>query len=144
MVYYRAILRQEVFYADGSRLSWREYSKLQKIIRAFYTNAASIYENASTRWFWKHRSVGDGLFLTFSRMNHSCEPNADWSTYHSPGTMSVWAGKDIQPNEEITISYIGGIDQPVETRRKRLAQWGFVCQCTRCGAVPSGDEVSMK
>lgn len=141
MVYYRAMLRQDVFYADGSRLAWREYSKIQKVIRVFYTNAAAIYENPSGRWFWKQRSVGDGLFLTFSRMNHSCEPNADWNTSQSPGVMSVWAGKDIRPNEEITISYIGGLDQPVEQRRKRLAQWGFICQCTRCGALPKHADV---
>lgn len=140
MVYYRALLRQDVFYADGSRMAWREYSKLEKVIRVFYTNAAAVYKSRSRLSFWKPMSVGDGLFLTFSRMNHSCEPNADWDTCHSPGTMSVWAGKDIRPNEEITITYIGGIDQPVEKRRKRLAQWGFVCQCTKCGAIPRDEK----
>lgn len=137
MVYYRAMLRQDVFHPDGSRLSWREHSKIQKVIRVFYTNAAAVYEKSSGwQWFWKQRSVGDGLFLTFSRMNHSCEPNADWNTTSSPGVMTVWAGQDIQPDDEITISYIGGINQPVEKRRKRLAQWGFVCQCTKCGPIP--------
>lgn len=135
MVYYRAMLRQDVFHGDGSRLSWREYSKIQKVIRVFYTNAAAIYAKSSSWWFWKQRSVGDGLFLTFSRMNHSCAPNADWNTSHIPGVMLVWAAKDIQPEEEITISYIGGLDQPVEKRRQRLAQWGFVCQCVRCGTI---------
>lgn len=136
MVYYRALLRQDIVHPDGSRLSWREFAKLQKVLRVFYTNAAAVYEGTATRWFWKQRAVGDGLFLTFSRMNHSCAPNADWDTCYDPGVMLVWAKKDIQAGEEIAISYIGKLDQPVEDRRKRLAQWGFVCQCVKCGPPP--------
>lgn len=138
MVYYRALLRQKVYHPDGSRLSWREFSKLQKVLRVFYTNAAAIYEGTSTRWLWQQKAVGDGLFLTFSRMNHSCEPNADWDTYYDPGVMMVWAKRDIQADEEISISYIGKLDEPVEVRRKRLAQWGFICSCAKCGPPPTG------
>lgn len=137
MVYYRALLRRDVYHPDGSRLNWREFSKLQRVLRVFYTNAAAVYEGTSTRWYWKQRAVGDGLFLTFSRMNHSCEPNADWDTYYAPGVMTVWARRDIQAHEEIAISYIGKLDAPVDFRRKRLAQWGFVCQCEKCGPPPA-------
>lgn len=136
MVYYRALLRQDVHHPDGSRLSWREVSKLQKVLKVFYTNAAAIYQGTSTRWFWQQRAVGDGLFLTFSRMNHSCEPNADWDTYYGPGVMIVWAKGDIRADEEITISYIGKLHEPVEARRKRLAQWGFNCTCVKCCPLP--------
>lgn len=137
MVYYRALLRQDVYHPDGSRLTWRESLKLQKVLKVFYTNAAAIYEGTSTWWFWQQRAVGDGLFLTFSRMNHSCEPNADWATYHEPGVMMVWAKRDIQADEEISISYIGNLHQSVEVRRKRLAQWGFICSCVKCGPPPN-------
>lgn len=135
---YREILGQ-LCHPDGSHISWRESSRLQDALRIFYTNAATMYEGSSTRLFWRPTEVGDGLFLTFSRMNHSCDPNALWDTdlHGRSGVMSVWAGRDIRPNEEITISYIAAVHtgKPVETRRQILHRWGFECQCSKCGEI---------
>lgn len=124
---------------DGSRLSWRESLRLQDALRIFYTNAAAMYGGSSTWWFWRPAELGDGLFLTFSRMNHSCEPNASWDTdlHGRPGVMSVRAERDIKKDEEITISYIPVANRPVEKRRQMLRGWGFDCQCAKCG--PLGD-----
>ncbi|KAF3765715.1 SET domain-containing protein [Cryphonectria parasitica EP155] len=131
MSYYGKILREEVYCADGSRLSWRESLRLQDALRIFYTNAATLYEPDST-WCLQRpveQEVGDGLFLTFSRINHSCEPNAAWDTGRKAGVMEVRARRQIQAGEEITISYIGQLDRPVAERRSRLRRWGFDCQC---------------
>lgn len=148
MRYYRAVLDQ-FLHADGSKLSLRECLRLQDAVRIFFTNAAAMYEGSSTWWFWRPKELGDGLFLTFSRMNHSCEPNALWDTDLNgrSGVMSVWAEKDIQPGEEITISYIPltVVNKPREKRRQILRRWGFDCQCTKCGSLveykyPNGDK----
>lgn len=128
---------------DGSRLSWRERMRLQQVVRVFYTNAGVIYNRHPAwwcRWLWRPVGVGDGLYLTFSRMNHSCEPNAAWATNcpgSPPGVMSVWAQRDIQPEEEIAISYIAKreLAEPVDRRRQRLRGWGFNCECSKCGSV---------
>lgn len=133
---YREVLDQ-FSHPDGSRLSWRESLRLQDALRIFYTNSAAMYEGSSTWWFWRPTKLGDGLFLTFSRMNHSCDPNASWDTdwRGHPGVMSVWAKNDIQEDEEITISYIPVSHRPVEQRRRMLRGWGFDCQCAKCGPL---------
>lgn len=143
MSHYGRILNEHVYHADGGQLSWRESLRLQDALRIFYTNAATLYEPDAT---WSNlrpakEEVGDGLFLTFSRINHSCEPNAVWDTGRNGGVMEVRAKSTIEPGEEITISYIGQIDKPVEERRKVLRRWGFECQCKKCGPL-KGDEDS--
>lgn len=136
MARFRAILDDHFSHPDGSKLSWRESRRLQDAVRIFYTNAAAMYEGSSTWWFWRPTSLGDGLFLTFSRMNHSCEPNASWDTdlHGRPGVMSVWAERDIGEGEEITISYIPVHGRSVEKRRQMLRRWGFECRCEKCGS----------
>jgi len=72
-----------------------------------------------------------GIFLTASRINHSCTPNA----YHSFNTnsrqLTVFAIKDIPENTEITISYIDHLDY--EKRRGILwERYRFTCDCELC------------
>lgn len=137
---FREVLNQ-FSHPDGSGLSWRESLRLQDALRIFYTNAAAMYEGSSTWWFWRPVKLGDGLFLTFSRMNHSCEPNATWDTDRSgrSGIMSVWADRDIREDEEITISYIRVAGRSVEMRRQILRGWGFECQCAKCGSLDNAN-----
>ena len=72
-----------------------------------------------------------GVFLTASRLNHSCVPNAD----HFCGNESRWksfvANRDITEGEEITISYIDHLKHRTE-RQLELRKWAIVCQCPVC------------
>lgn len=139
----------------GRILSPEEQDRLEHVLRVFYTNAAALVgplrlpspSSPSQQRFKDVVStgtsaaaaqighVGDGLFLTFSRINHSCEANAVWDTYRKPGVMSIRAARDIHPGEEITISYFWETEDAVETRRERTKGWGFICQCLKCGPV---------
>jgi hypothetical protein len=47
-----------------------------------------------------------GLFLNTSRLNHSCVPNADPFYDDKSGYKSVFANRDVDVGEEITISYL--------------------------------------
>lgn len=94
--------------------------------------------------------VGTGLYRTFAKMNHSCANNAHTVTRLVPATVSdvdvaevsdncaevaVYALRDIQPGEEITVSYLHVPDPRSLTRRERkayLLQYLFVCQCELC------------
>lgn len=117
-------------------LSLEERSQLEHILRVFYTNAAALVgPSRSSAGAAKMAHVGDGLFLAFSRINHSCEANAVWDTCRQPGVMSIRAARDIQPGEEITISYFWETAEAVEKRRERTRGWGFVCQCLKCGPI---------
>jgi hypothetical protein len=46
-----------------------------------------------------------GLFLNASRLNHSCVPNADYSYNNKSSYKSVFANREVDVGEEITISY---------------------------------------
>lgn len=134
-------------------LSLEERSQLEHVLRVFYTNAAALVgslrlpslaptqeahndnDDNKSAAATKMTHVGDGLFLTFSRINHSCEANAVWDTCRRPGVMSIRAARDIRPGEEITISYFWETAEAVEKRRERTKGWGFVCQCLKCGPI---------
>lgn len=160
---------QETVVARRPRpLSLEERSELEHILRVFYTNAAALVaplslssspsspsstpsaaaaataSNNTTTTTTKMAHVADGLFLTFSRINHACDPNAVWDTCRRrPGVMAIRAARDIRPGEEITIAYfwettMAEEELAVEQRRARTLGWGFVCQCLKCGPLVGG------
>lgn len=72
-----------------------------------------------------------GLFPNISRINHSCRPNAGnwWSEMKEERL--IYAQRDIEEGEEITVSYIPLLKRTRE-RHSRLQQYGFVCDCSAC------------
>jgi len=90
-------------------------------------------------------STGDdrvGLFPRIARINHSCRPNSGnwWS--EEKGRRIIYAARNIEEGEEITISYIPLL-KTREERNTRLAQYGFVCGCEAC-RDGSGDKNRLK
>eukprot|EP00013_Stygamoeba_regulata_P012849 CAMPEP_0177676738 /NCGR_PEP_ID=MMETSP0447-20121125/27975_1 /TAXON_ID=0 /ORGANISM="Stygamoeba regulata, Strain BSH-02190019" /LENGTH=431 /DNA_ID=CAMNT_0019185373 /DNA_START=33 /DNA_END=1328 /DNA_ORIENTATION=- len=75
-------------------------------------------------------TVGIGFTSFGSMFNHSCRPNLTWAWKGRQLTMS--ATRDIQPEEELTITYTK-LSETVENRRARLKRgWNFHCRCPRC------------
>lgn len=77
---------------------------------------------------WKIRR----LFLTTSRINHSCQPNLR-SSQTTDGHKVVTALRDIQPGEEFALKYMD--HQPYNRREWEAItewSWGFVCTCPGC------------
>jgi hypothetical protein len=84
--------------------------------------------------------VGRQVFLPLSLANHSCDPSC-WVDCGGGGeegqrqgvsTARIIAGRPLAPGDEITISYIG-LDAPCSSRRASLlAQYSFLCSCSRC------------
>jgi SET domain len=80
------------------------------------------------------------IFSLTARMNHSCDPNAEVrSQQYVDCCIDVVAKRDIQPGEEITISYInneGRTGSSLHDRNRRLrelkAKYLFTCDCHRC------------
>lgn len=68
-------------------------------------------------------------------MNHACDPSI--SVRHldqrtALARISIIARRDIQPGEELTITYVNP-QMGVKQRRQNLLEWGFgLCQCARC------------
>lgn len=80
-------------------------------------------------------SEGSGLFCTQSKLNHSCRPNAEVRFPYSNYIVAVTATREIQPGEEICISYLDDcfLERSRHTRQKYLAEnYLFICKCIKC------------
>ncbi|KAG0568052.1 hypothetical protein KC19_7G182800 [Ceratodon purpureus] len=76
---------------------------------------------------------GSGLYSLQSCMNHSCRPNAKAFKIDEDrdGHAVLLTTRPIRKGEEATISYIHE-DASLDERRAALADYAFVCRCSRC------------
>ncbi|KAK4167209.1 SET domain-containing protein 5 [Cladorrhinum sp. PSN259] len=70
------------------------------------------------------------VFPDVSRMNHDCRPNVHYRL--SSLTHTSIAVRDINPGEELTVSYIYGRNVRAERQKQLSSIWGFDCTCTQC------------
>ncbi|XP_061393636.1 histone-lysine N-trimethyltransferase SMYD5 [Musca vetustissima] len=78
---------------------------------------------------------GSGLYLLQSKINHSCVPNAQSTFPYSNDIVVMKATRDIQPGEEICISYLDEcqLERSRHSRQKILKEnYIFVCNCPKC------------
>ncbi|XP_077136505.1 protein-lysine N-trimethyltransferase SMYD5 [Ranitomeya variabilis] len=78
---------------------------------------------------------GSGLYLLQSCCNHSCVPNAEASFPDNNYLLHLIALEDIEPGEEICISYLDCCqrERSRHTRHKILREnYLFVCSCPKC------------
>lgn len=78
---------------------------------------------------------GSGLYKVQSKINHSCVPNAQSTFPYSNDVVVLKALKEIQPGEEICISYLDEcqLERSRHTRQAILKEnYLFVCNCPRC------------
>jgi hypothetical protein len=75
-------------------------------------------------------NLGSAIYPSASYFNHSCDPNV--AKVRKGRTVLFVTSKDVQPEEELCISY-GHTERQVEERRQLLRDWwGFYCDCPRC------------
>lgn len=74
-----------------------------------------------------------GLFDRASMIAHSCCPNAEFN-FDAVGAIVVSALRNLETEEEVTISYISAfsLSQSTEMRRLKLEDRLFTCHCERC------------
>lgn len=73
------------------------------------------------------------LYLLAARFNHDCMPTGHMSFNPENEHVKVFTLKEIQPHEEITVSYTGTAMMSYETRQQKLLDaWGFKCKCLLC------------
>ena len=74
--------------------------------------------------------LGTGIYRTASLLNHSCVPNCI-ALFNGPQIV-IRSLKDIQPNDELLITYVNLTD-PSVTRKEELKEgYMFECRCTLC------------
>ncbi|CDZ98157.1 Predicted histone tail methylase containing SET domain [Phaffia rhodozyma] len=78
-----------------------------------------------------------GIFPLASRLNHSCSPNAEATFSASSGTLQVYATHPIEPQQEITISYLSTkLLLPTLYRKQHLlSSFSFECDCPVCPSI---------
>ncbi|KAK1749818.1 SET domain-containing protein 5 [Echria macrotheca] len=84
-----------------------------------------------------HKASEGGIFLEASRINHSCKNNAENTWNKTLGKLTIHAVRDIQPGEEITISYVDAFKSYDERQHHLQTGFGFSCDCERCSASPA-------
>lgn len=75
---------------------------------------------------------GFGLFLNFSKINHSCNPNANHFWIEDSKKKASLALRDIKKGEELTICYGPHLLPRDERRDHLLRHYHFICMCETC------------
>tara|TARA_R110002060_G_scaffold72526_1_gene81225 strand:- start:115 stop:603 length:489 start_codon:yes stop_codon:yes gene_type:complete len=83
-----------------------------------------------------HPSDTASIFLTASRLNHSCLNNTQKSWIKNIKRHTVHALRDIPPGEELTICYLGVIRSRSVRRAALSEKFHSLCECTLC-ALPA-------
>ncbi|XP_067844728.1 histone-lysine N-methyltransferase SMYD3 isoform X1 [Heptranchias perlo] len=76
------------------------------------------------------QEVGVGLYPSMSLLNHSCDPNS--VIVFEGKQLQLHAVRQIQADEELTVSYIDVMATSQERRRQLEKQYCFTCDCNRC------------
>ncbi|XP_053670061.1 histone-lysine N-trimethyltransferase SMYD5 [Anopheles nili] len=89
---------------------------------------------------------GSALYIMQSKVNHSCAPNAESVFPYSNHVLALKATRDIEPGEEISISYLDecNLERSRHSRQKALREYYlFICQCEKCESqIHDPDETS--
>ncbi|EKX51628.1 hypothetical protein GUITHDRAFT_134519 [Guillardia theta CCMP2712] len=99
------------------------------LFKKFSTNSMSCGEEDEL-------GMDSGLFVTMSRLNHSCLSNTNH--WYEPYLKSkvLFACRDIAEGEELTIAY----SSEPSNKQYLLSHYGFVCTCEAC----SNPEIAAK
>ncbi|XP_053314054.1 histone-lysine N-trimethyltransferase SMYD5 [Spea bombifrons] len=121
-------LSQWVHACDALDLPAREREQLDLLIDQLYKDI----EKETGEFL---NCEGSGLYMLQSCCNHSCVPNAEASFPENNFLLHLTAVEDIQPGEEICISYLDCCqrDRSRHSRHKILREnYLFVCSCPKC------------
>lgn len=131
--------------AQQLELSHREYDVgfIHKLLTILASNAHQYYgyRDESRGDLRQHesslRAPGCGklaLYLFGSKVQHSCNPNATYTSKTPDGALEYKAVRTIKAGEQVSFSYIGDLfHTPTFMRREKLhCEKDFLCMCERC------------
>lgn len=95
------------------------------VLRIFRSNSFNLGRNA--------QKIQQALFPRISRINHSCVPNAQGNFHDGLGKFNVHATRDIEVDEEVSLSYLVECGALRDARMGKLSTgYGFECGCPAC------------
>lgn len=86
---------------------------------------------------------GGAVFETASRFNHSCIPNAYFSWSKANGVEQIYAIRDIEAGEEITLSYCDPLYE-YSQRCWEFQHYDFTCLCPACSDLDDPNSFGAK
>lgn len=125
-------LRQPSYVCDHvAHLSDKERQALRSLYNAFpEENDIGLFRTNS---YGLGNSSWEGTFEKLSRVNHSCRPNSERCWDSDRQVETLYALRDIQVGEELTVSYIDVAEMTRDERQSELKQrWRFDCICECC------------
>jgi len=109
--------------------TFRGEDEVSKILRIFTCNNANICLHPEIY----SKSADSGLYYKISLINHSCQPNSQYSWVRGDiKKKQVIAFKKIKKNHEILTFYSTISFGSIEERRNDLLELGMLCKCTEC------------
>ncbi|KAG2234309.1 hypothetical protein BDF21DRAFT_406579 [Thamnidium elegans] len=75
-------------------------------------------------------AIGEGTYPIAALFNHSCRPNA--VVMFEGAYASIHAIEDIEPGQEVTISYVDSAHSRTYRQKALRDKYFFDCQCVRC------------
>lgn len=92
---------------------------------------------------WAANAFGH-VYLLGSRFNHSCIPNINFAYNPALNKETFHAVRNIAAGEELTITYIDGMNRTRGQRQAELNERGFVCDCPACENTKDGQRKEEK
>lgn len=114
--------------SELNTLSEKQRHEVDELIDAFYMKL----EDTVGQFL---NNEGSGLYVTQSKINHSCNPNAEIRFPFSNNVLQVVALREINVNEEVSISYLDEcqLNRSRHSRQKYLQEnYLFLCECEKC------------
>lgn len=102
---------------------------IQDIVEMFCKAAANAIGLSDT--FFEY--TGYALSLDSCIMNHACIPNA--SVYIINDILHVRVIQNCDEGEELTMSYLDGLDLKKDRQAKLRSDYAFTCECSACSDV---------
>lgn len=107
-----------------------DLSKKDEIIAEMVDLGCKIAMNAFTIFGNDYDAISSALYFPTNFLNHSCDPNC--LVVYQRKNQRVFALRDIEEGEELTISYIEK-ENSLQKRRDLLKEsYCFTCECKRC------------
>ncbi|KUI59072.1 SET domain-containing protein 5 [Cytospora mali] len=123
--WYRA---EDVTDEQGRVLSEKNLMKTVMLMARRY----AIFKDNSARVGVDDTGEDSGIFLLYSRINHSCSPNAHAHYNGTTERLTVHATRHIKAGEQIFVQYVDNACLPRDKRQEQAKKFGFTCECPAC------------
>ncbi|KAF2432604.1 SET domain-containing protein [Tothia fuscella] len=96
----------------------------KSVLSIFRTNSFAIGGKST---------IQQAIFARIARLNHSCVPNCQGNFDESRLCFNIHSTRDIEPQEELNISYLPEHGATHASRQANLTPaYGFECECPAC------------